>query len=127
MDQNAALAAAGALVVAELTKQTAMWGPGSIRSDVANGELLQAGMAQLDATYLRRKGWLNTFDKPPTIFPESWSGFRNYGGDVPNLVVAIAFLTQEVGRLIANGESTERLPRRADQPYAFEAPLLETA
>jgi hypothetical protein len=114
------------LVTAELAKQSQMWGRASERSDAANGELMLAGMAQLDALYIRQLGDPHAFEEPPEIFPENWSGFRDYGPDIPNLVVSIAFLFQEVKRKLMIGEDYARLARSADQPYIAETGLPNT-
>jgi hypothetical protein len=105
------------LVTAELAKSSGMWGGANERSDVANGELFCAGLGQLDAIFDRRNGEEDAFDSPPMVWPEGWSGFRSYGEDIPNIVVAIAYLTNEVKRLLLAGEDYTRLERRADQPY----------
>jgi hypothetical protein len=114
------------LITAELAKQNQMWGRSSQRSDAANGELMFAGMAQLDAVYLRQLGSAEAFEEAPEIFPENWSGFRSYGADIPNIVVAISFLTQEVKRKLMNGEDYTRTSRTADQPYVAETGLPNT-
>lgn len=74
------------------------------------GQLMRAGMAQLDALYARRMKQ-PAFHETPAIYPEGWSGFRDYGSDVANLVVACAFLRREITRLIASGASTDRNKR----------------
>jgi hypothetical protein len=114
------------LVTAELAKQNGMWGDANERADVSNGELFCAGVAQLDAVFDSRNGEPDAFDSPPEIYPKDWSGFRSYGGDIPNIVVAIAFLTQEVKRLLVNGEDYTRTSRRPDQPYNPETGLPQT-
>jgi hypothetical protein len=114
------------LITAELAKQSEMWLGVDQRTDIANGELFCAGVAQLDATFDRRNGEPDAFDSPPEIYPEDWSGFRSYGADVPNIVVGIAFLTQEIVRLLVNGEDYIRTSRRPDQPYNPEMGLPQT-
>jgi hypothetical protein len=101
------------LITAELARQDTLWGKLNERADASQGQLLYAGTATLDALIERRAGDPYSFTRVPDIYPDDWDGFRDYGPDVPNLVVAIAFLTQEVKRLILNGESTERLSRDA--------------
>jgi hypothetical protein len=106
------------LIKEEIKRQDKMWGAASERSDVSDGQLMQAGIAYLDALFDRRNGIEDAFEEAPAIYPEGWSGFRDYGSDVANLVVSIAFLRQEVKRLIAAGESTYRAPRNPEsQPY----------
>jgi hypothetical protein len=113
------------LVSAELAKQNQMWGRLGDRTDNLNGELQLAGMAQLDALFDRQNGEPDAFGSPPEIFPQDWSGFRDYGSDIANLVVAVAFLTQEIKRKLMAGEDFTRLARTAQQPFAADAPLAE--
>ncbi len=82
-------------------------------------------MAQLDALFDRQNNEPGAFDSPPEIFPQDWSGFRDYGSDVANLVVAVAFLTQEIKRKLIAGEDHTRLARTAQQTFAADAPLIE--
>lgn len=113
------------LISAELAKQNQSFGPMANRTDISNGEYQLAGMAQLDALFDRQNGEPAPFDSPPEIFPSDWSGFRDYGSDVANLVVAVAFLTQEIKRKLLAGEDYTRLARTAQQPFAANAPLVE--
>ncbi|WP_315729925.1 hypothetical protein [Bradyrhizobium sp. SZCCHNRI2010] len=106
------------LIATEIAKQDAMWGKLNERAATGHGELMHAGMAQLDALFDRQNGGGDdAFSEAPMIYPENWSGFRDYGSDVANLVVAIAFLRQEVKRKLLNGEDYTRTSRRPDQPY----------
>jgi len=123
MDVLEAERLADELVTAELAKQNAICGRLNERADVANGELFQAGLGQFDAIFDRRNGDGAAFDEPPMIYPEGWSGFRSYGADIPNIVVGIAFMTQEVKRLLLKGEDYTRLARRSDQTYSAETGL----
>lgn len=124
MDHNEAGRKADDLIAAEVAKQDAMWGVANERADTSKGQLLHAGMAQLDALYDRQNhNEADPFGAPPAIYPPDWSGFRDYGSDVANLVVAVAFLRQEIKRKIANGEDTTRTSRNpATQPYTGDQP-----
>jgi hypothetical protein len=113
------------LISAELAKQHQTFGPMAGRTDILNGEYQMAGMAQLDALFDRQNDEPAAFDSPPEIFPPDWSGFRDYGSDVANLVVAVAFLTQEIKRKLLAGEDYTRLARTEQQPFAADAPLIE--
>jgi hypothetical protein len=113
------------LISAELAKQNQSFGPMSARSDIHNGEYQHAGMAQIDALFDRQNGEPDPFGSTPEIFPQHWSGFRDYGSDVANLVVAVAFFTQEIKRKLLAGEDYIRLARTAQQPFAADAPLIE--
>jgi hypothetical protein len=118
------------LVDVEIAKQDAMWGDGNERADAANGQMLAAATAQsaavLSANYLadlypddnpdRRRAFA-FLSAEREFYPPGWSGFRDYGSDIANLVVAAAYLHNEIKRRLRKGESTYRAPRRADQPY----------
>lgn len=113
---------ADALIAREISRQDEMWGVANDRDDTKNCQLMHAGMAQLDALFDRHNGEAEPFGTAPMIFPSDWSGFRDYGSDVANLVVAVAFLRQEIKRKIAAGEETTRLARQASQPYLGDQP-----
>jgi len=113
-----------ALIFQEMDKQDSMWGPMNERADISNNQLQHAGMAQLDALFDRQNGEPDAFDSAPEIYPQDWSGFRNYGSDVANKVVAVAFLIQSIKHDILQGKDTTRLARQPDQVYAADAPLV---
>lgn len=120
-DIAANLEAARALINAEIDKQIAMWGASNERADADNGELLQAGIAQLEGLYYK----LDSGEWPawtPEVYPKTWGGYRDYGSNVANLVVAVAFLTNEAARRIGNAESTWRKPRTPEDPKFTSAP-----
>lgn len=112
------------MIAKEVAGQDKMWGPANERTDSANGQLLAAGVAQAAALLDRRvHGSPIDYRTPPTIYPSDWSGFRDYGSDVANLVVAVAYLRQEIKRLVANEADTTRLTRNeANQPYRYDQP-----
>ena len=126
MDVFEAEVLADELISAELAKQGQTFGPMAKRTDILNGEFQHAGMAQLDALFDRQNGEPGAFDSPPEIYPQDWSGFRDYGSDVANLVVAVAFLTQEIKRKLIADEDYTRLARGADQVYRPETGLPNT-
>jgi len=123
---NAAPVDAGAkadeLIAAEIALQDKMWGAMNERADISRGQLFRAGIAQTIALHQKTIGLPGAFDQPPAVFPSDWSGFRDYGSDVANLVVAVAFLRQEIKRKIANGEDTTRSKRLPSQPYTKDQP-----
>jgi hypothetical protein len=41
-------------------------------------------------------------------YPADWSGFRDQGSDVANLVTAAAYLQQEIARRLSLGEASFR-------------------
>ncbi|WP_316207526.1 hypothetical protein [Bradyrhizobium sp. SZCCHNR3118] len=112
------------LIADEIAKQDAMWGKLNERADTSKGQLLHAAMGQMDAVWARQQGdGDGAFAQPPSIYPTDWSGFRSYGADIPNIVVAVAFLRQEIKRKLMNDEDYERLARRPDQTYNPETGL----
>jgi hypothetical protein len=123
LDAIAAERTAIEFVMNELTRQNEMWGPTNERVDVSNGELFEAGLGQLDAVFDRRNGDDTAFDEQPMVYPETWSGFRSYGADFPNIGVAVTFLIQEMKRLAMNGENLTRLSRSPEQTYNPETGL----
>jgi len=117
---------ADAIIAGEVARQDKMWGVANERADSTQGQLLRAGMAQLDALQLRRDGEADAFADTPTIYPADWSGFRDYGSDVANLAVAAAYIRQEIKRLIAAGADTTRTSRDpATQPYTGDQPAVQ--
>lgn len=111
------------LVAREIDRQDVMWGTANERADISNGQLMHAGMAQLDALYARHAGQANAFSEVPSIYPRDWSGFRDYGSDIANLVVAAAFIRQEIKRKLLAGEDTTRTSRNKDtQPFLADQP-----
>lgn len=115
------------LIAAEIARQDEMWGVANERADTKDGQLMRAGIAQLDALFARQSGDTTAFDFPLWPYPEDWSGFRDYGSDVANLVVAVAFLRQEIKRKIAAGEDTTRTSRQTSQPYLKDQPAPVSA
>jgi hypothetical protein len=116
------LEAARAIIDKEVNGQLNMWGDSSERSDSTEGQLFFAGLAQLMALETKQAAghWPAMV---PAIYPEGWSGFRDYGSDIANLAVGIAFLTNEMARKIGLGEDTYRRPRdSSDTPYADPQP-----
>lgn len=111
MDITQAAQTADELVSAEISLQNEKWGDLNERADATKRQLMHAAMAQLDALFDRHCGVEDAFDSPPEIYPEDWKGFRDYGSDVANLVVAAAFLLQEIKRLVYLGEDTTRTSR----------------
>jgi len=114
---------ADSLILNEIERQDKMWGVANERADTSNGELLLASLAQAIAVGAKRDGMTDAFDSPPDVYPKDWSGFRDYGSEVSNLVVAAAFLRQEIKRLIASGADTTRTSRNpATQPFTGDQP-----
>lgn len=119
------------LIAAEIAKQDGMWGETNERADASKSQILRAATAQCVALSLsqnfaalwpggnRAEQRVEAFNKAKhDFYPTDWSGFRDYGSDVANMVVAAAYLRNEIKRRIRNGESTYRAPRDAKtQPY----------
>jgi hypothetical protein len=114
------------LVLGELGLQNGMWGQHNERSDISKGQLFAGGFAQLEATFDRRFEYEGAFKEIPDCYPQDWSGFRSYGGDIPNIVVGVAFFIQEIKRLLMKGEDPTRLARQPDQKYNPETGLPKT-
>jgi hypothetical protein len=117
---------ADALIAVEIAKQDAMWGIANERTDSSKGQLLQAALAQLDATHAREiTGDIHAFESTPYTYPSDWSGFRDYGSTIANLVVTAAFIRQEIKRRLGNGESTLRKSRNYEtHPYTGDQPAV---
>lgn len=114
------------LVNAELQRQNRMWGVE--RDDHTRGEMAQAAAAQVQAVIRRQLGDDTAFAQPPQIYPQNWTGFRDYGSDIANLVVAAAWLHQEIARKLRAGEAETRLSRDpVKQPYGDMQPSVLTS
>jgi hypothetical protein len=115
------------LIAAEIARQDRMWGVSNERAALADGQLLLAGAAQLDFILLAREGFFSRREAEEIargVYPKGWTGFRDYGSDVANLVAA-AFIRQEIKRLIAGGASTFRSSRSVtEQPYTNAQPAV---
>ena len=126
MDHEDAGRQADEIIAKEVAGQDRMWGVANERADSSGGQLLRAGLAQMEALMLRQGGEADAFGAPPNIYPEGWSGFRDYGSDVANLAVAAAYIRQEMKRLIAQGADTTRTSRDpATQPYTGDQPAVQ--
>ncbi|SHG90831.1 hypothetical protein [Bradyrhizobium erythrophlei] len=108
------------LVDGEVLLQTKMWGETNDRADISQGQLMGAALAQIYAVGITEFSDTreSAFDQAEMeFFPADWGGFRDYGSDIANLVVAAAYLRNEIKRRLMNGESSHRAPRRADQVF----------
>jgi hypothetical protein len=132
MDIQAAAALADDLIATEVSKQDKMWGDANNRADATKGQLLRAGLAQ---TYAIFETMVGGSSQPRDVafrmashayYPKDWTGFRDYGSDIANLVVAAAYLRSEIKRRLVNGESIYRAPRPADQPYTGDQPNMSS-
>lgn len=115
-EENAISAGAKAdeLIAGEVAIQDKMWGIGNDRADAVKGQMQDSAMAQIGVVALKRQGVSSEvavrlcYDD---FYPKDWDGFRDYGSDVANLVVAAAYLRNEIKRKIGAGEDTTRLKR----------------
>lgn len=118
------------LISGEVTTQDKMWDRDNSAADYSNGELMHAAQASTFLAILQN-------DNPPlseaqldhcvklsrdAFYPDTWSGFRDYG-PVYNLIVAAAFLRNQAKLLIANGGDYARKPRQPEQAYNAETGL----
>lgn len=118
---------ADALIGAEVATQDKMWGDANERADSMNGQLLDAALAQAHAVFGCAKMPMIertvVFDDAKAMFyPKDWSGFRDYGSDIANLVVAAAYIRNEIKRRLVKGESYHRSARTA--PYTGDQPAM---
>ena len=117
-----------ALIATEVSVQEKMWGTSEERHDAqSNGQLLAACAAQILLVKLLED------DCPleealeiaqDATYPKDWDqgAFRTYGSGVANLVVAAAFLRNEIKRRVAHGEDTTRSKR--GEPYTTAQPAM---
>lgn len=108
------------LIASEVALQNKMWGDANERADHTKGQMMMAAMAQIRAIDLHMHGAERqlAFDAARvSYYPADWSGFRDYGSDIANLVVAAAYIEQEIKRRLILGEPSHRSARRPDQPY----------
>lgn len=123
------------LIETEVNVQNKKWGEANERSDVSGGELLRAAIAQatavaraseeaaaiakaasassalettIDYMAIREEIFAGIAE---SIYPLAWSMFRDYGSDIANLVVAAAYIENEIKRRLAAGEDTYRTAR----------------
>jgi hypothetical protein len=121
------------LIAGEVQLQDAIWGVANDRANVRGGEMLLAATAQL--TLVRAKAVVRPELWPEVerqclrnIYPKDWTGFRDYGSDIANLVVAGAYIRQEIKRKLMLGEDATRSSRPKDKPYTgTDQPAFTTA
>jgi len=123
LDVAASIAKADELIESEIATQTKMWGADAVRADCRGSELIHAAQASCLLTVLKEDPGFTPAHESAAVklaedafYPANWSGFRDYG-NVYNLVVAAAFLRNEIARRIAAGQSFDRKPRQPDQTY----------
>lgn len=126
------------LIATEVAVQDRMWGDANERADSTDNQLIAAAAAQVSAIWAA----LTMPDEPggregafevakENYYPKDWDGFRDYGSNVANLVVAAAFIRSEIKRRILLGEDTTRAKRgeayTTAKPYvSSEEALAET-
>lgn len=119
---------ADSLITTEVAIQDKMWGDANERADSTDFQLLAAGCAQANALFFDRIAGAsreNAFASAKHgFYPDDWEGFRDYGSDVANLVVAVAFLRSEIKRRILLGEDITRTKR--GEPYTKADPLMSS-
>jgi len=97
------------LIAREVGRQNAIWGQTQSREDVGEGQLFDASLAHMMGSAAVRGG--SHYMVGASFYPPGWTGYRDYGSEVANLVVAAAFIRQEIKRLISEGADTTRKPR----------------
>lgn len=112
----------------EVERQDVMWGVANDRADATAGQMAAAAMAQIGLVLLKDNNVPEEVALQITkqqFYPQTWGGFRSYGSDVANLVVAAAYLRQEIKRRIVAGEDTTRSSRDLKtQPYEGDQPKV---
>lgn len=106
------------LIATEVAIQDKMWGDANERADSTNNQMLAAAMAQLALLEGKLNGQSSddaTLAAGAAFYPKDWNGFRDYGSNVANLVVAAAFIRSEIKRRLLLGEDTTRAKR--GEPY----------
>jgi hypothetical protein len=128
MDATEARQIADSLIAGESSTQVKMWGDDN-RPDAANNELVFAAMSSTMLTILQGAPGYTAEHEPKAVqvardafYPANWSGFRDYG-DTYNLVVAAAFLQNEIARRVFVGDDYSRKPRAPEQVYNAETGL----
>lgn len=115
------------LIAAEVAVQNKMWDDGNGRADCSNGELMSSAMASLDLVALKDFGKLESHTAvkiaKDDFYPENWSGFRDYGTRIANLVVAAAFIENQIKLCLNAGEDWTRAKRQPEQTYNAETGL----
>ena len=121
MDVITAKHAARQLIQSETDIQDNMWGAANERADVTGPQLLKAALAQLALVDNREQHHMSEQSALELAksqhYPKDWSGFRDYGTYIANLVVAAAYIEQEIKRRLMNGDSSVRRPRGSDETY----------
>jgi hypothetical protein len=108
------------LITVEVLVQDRMWGLANDRADATDGQMADAAMAQIGVVALKTRG--ASAEAAVEIcrqefYPVGWSGLRDYGSNIANLVVAAAYLRSEIKRRLAAGEDFNRVKRPAEKPY----------
>lgn len=127
-EQTAAGDVADALISAEVAIQDKMWGDANERADSTQNQLLAAGAAQLNALFFNLNVGApreNAFASAKHgFYPADWDGFRDYGSNVANLVVAAALIRSEIKRRILLGEDIMRAKR--GEAYTTATPYMSS-
>jgi hypothetical protein len=106
------------LIEKEFQGQMAMWGANNERADATDNQLTLAAAAQLTLVVAKHEGApvkeaISKIQKD--VYPSDWNGFRDYGSQIANLVVAAAYIKSEINRRLKLGEDTTRTKR--GEPY----------
>jgi hypothetical protein len=117
---------ADVLISKEVAIQDRMWGDANERADATGNQMIRAAQAQVTLTILKLDGdtSADALHIAEAFYPKDWEGFRDYGSNVANLVVAAAYLRSEVKRRILLGEDTTRAKR--SEPYTKARPYVSS-
>jgi hypothetical protein len=133
------------LIKEEVDIQARMWGDTNECADTTKNQLIKAALAQLTLLIEKfeqehrialvdhplspigadRRAQLSAVlldDVRRHCYPEDWDGFRDYGSNIANLVVAAAFIRNEIKRRVILDEDTTRTKR--GEPYKGASPYV---
>lgn len=140
MDLAQAGQLADLLIAREVAVQDQMWGDANERADATDNQLIDAAMAQLGFLQLRFTGLdeavaLQAAEEEYYPTDLGWSGFRSYGSNIANLVVAAAYIRSEIKRRALLGEEITRTRRNeawgekggTSRPYMSSEEALKNA
>ena len=125
-EQKTAGDIADTLIEMEVSIQDKMWGDANERADAAGNQMTHAAVAQLVLAAAKHSGVPSeTATKVARDFyPTDWDGFRDYGSNIANLVVAAAFIRSEIKRRILLREDTTRTKR--GEAYKSATPYMSS-
>jgi hypothetical protein len=125
-DQKTAGDIADTLIELEVSIQDKMWGDSNERADATGNQMTHAAIAQLVLAAAKHSGVSSetATEVGSSFYPTDWDGFRDYGSNIANLVVAAAFIRSEIKRRVLLREDTTRTKR--GEPYTRATPYMSS-